>query len=60
MAYTEFSTQREMDRLRERLKADRSRSDRERLDLLNAMQEALQEAKRREADHMSQTRRQVR
>jgi len=58
MAYSNFSTAHEMDVLRQRLKADRTRSDRERLELLSAMQEALQEAKRRQNEHVQQVRRQ--
>ena len=51
-----FSTDREMDLLRQRLKADRKRTDRERLDLMAAMSDALAEAKRRQAEQANASR----
>ena len=53
-----FSTEREMDLLRQRLKADRQRSDRERLELLASMQQAMAEAKKRQAEEAAAVRRQ--
>ena len=49
--------EREMDLLRQRIKADRQRSDKERLELLAAMQSAMGEAKRRQAEQESAMRR---
>mmetsp|Transcript_43520 Transcript_43520/g.114387 ORF Transcript_43520/g.114387 Transcript_43520/m.114387 type:complete len:337 (-) Transcript_43520:300-1310(-) len=53
----QFSTQREIDGLRQRMRADRQRSDRERLELLSAMQDAMGEAKRAQAEQEAAHRR---
>ena len=53
-----FSTEREMDLLRQRLKADRARTDRERVELLSSMHEAMDEAKRRQAEQQAAMRQQ--
>lgn len=51
------SFEQDMDLLRQRMKAERQRSDRERLELLSQMQEAMREARRRQDDQESSMRR---
>ena len=51
------SFEQDMDLLRQRMKAERHRSDRERLELLSQMQEAMREARRRQDDQESSMRR---
>ena len=55
--YDGFSTAKEMDILRQRMKQDRQRADKERLELLSAMQEAMGEAKARQQEQEASMRR---